>query len=257
MWSAAQPRVSPFTLGQPVPHGITDNDCASLALHETDRSSTSNVYCDLQTLSAVCAVWVPAAATVRVQAPFGAGVDLMVSSAAAKPWERSDSQMLSLAGAHLNPSAGDESMQGLANPLEDARYNRLPVVDTAVAFGGAAMSRVPQPLHGVLHTNQRSINMTSSSVHVGLWSSTAKDRAEPPHWSRGFEGGTMWRPRHVVVSPLQREMRPSISYEQPELEWIDNPASNVDRQRLEPQGGQFVEAAVSNLPPDWLVNSDT
>ena len=117
------------------------------------------------------------------------------------------------------------------------------------------MSRVPQPLHGVLHTIQRSINMTSNYVAVGLWSPIAKDRAEPPDWTRGFEGATMWRPRHVVVSPLQREMRPSISYVQPVLRWIDR-RSDVDMLRLEPQGGQFVEAAVSNLPPDWLVNSD-
>ena len=121
MWSAAQPRVSPFTLGQLVPQAVTDNDCASLALHRTDRNSTSNVYCNLQTLSAVCAVWVPAAATVRVHAPFGAGVDLMMSSAAAKSEERSDAGMLSLAGLYLTPESGDESFHGSAIQLPDPR----------------------------------------------------------------------------------------------------------------------------------------
>lgn len=70
-----------------------------------------------------------------------------------------------------------------------------------------------------------------------------------------MEGATAWRRFHRTVSPLQREMRPSVTFEQPVLTWIDNPDNNIDRQRLEPQGGQFLEAAMSNIPPDWLVDS--
>ena len=70
-WSSAQPRVENVSYTP-----LIDADCGSLALDSTDQNETSNIYCDLQTRSAVCAMWVPVVAELNLTVSYGSGIDL-------------------------------------------------------------------------------------------------------------------------------------------------------------------------------------
>lgn len=118
-----------------------DADCASLHLNSTNVNDTSDIYCDLQTRSAVCAMWIPVAAQLNLTVPYGSGVDLQLAGIASRRTTRTDLSLLSSTDTTLE-TAPERPLVFSDDPPDAFSLARI---DGAVRLGGPATETVPAP----------------------------------------------------------------------------------------------------------------